>query len=134
MWVVTKDGCSICQPPRRMQSEILALRQQLADVTAERDAWKEKTHDKYWQQVNALTIERDELRAQVVAQQAELGKYRTALLDIKSRVCGDAMPNWENTPHTGYSRGLIADECDIALDRESDTSALTAALERGDTT
>jgi hypothetical protein len=25
------------------------------------------------------------------------------------------MPNWENTTHTGVSRGLIADECDNAM-------------------
>jgi hypothetical protein len=29
----------------------------------------------------------------------------------------EAMPNWENTPRTGDSRGWIADVCDIALEQ-----------------
>jgi len=31
---------------------------------------------------------------------------------IKARVCGDALPNWENTPRTTHSRGIIADICE----------------------
>jgi hypothetical protein len=45
----------------------------------------------------------------------ENDRLRAALRRVKERVCGEALPNWENTPRTGDSRGLIADVCDIAL-------------------
>ena len=45
----------------------------------------------------------------------EIRKLRGALEAVKERVCGEAMPHWENTPRTGVSRGWIADVCDSAL-------------------
>jgi len=47
--------------------------------------------------------------------QARIAQLEEALRNIKNRVCGEAMPNWENTERTGLSRGWIADEVDIAL-------------------
>ena len=45
----------------------------------------------------------------------EIERLRLALSVIKDRVCGEAAPNWDNTPATTFSRGWIADECDVAL-------------------
>ena len=39
---------------------------------------------------------------------------RAKLEAIKNLVCGEAQPNWENTPATTNSRGWIADVCDSA--------------------
>lgn len=38
-----------------------------------------------------------------------------AITWIQKRCAGEAMPNWENTPHTGHSRGLILDRTNHAL-------------------
>lgn len=38
-----------------LRIENAALRDKVATLTVERDEWKEKTHDRYWQQVNKLT-------------------------------------------------------------------------------
>lgn len=46
---------------------------------------------------------------------AEVARLRDALLQVKSWVCGEKMPNWETDATTYISRGRIADICDIAL-------------------
>lgn len=47
-------------------------------------------------------------------------RLELALQVIKDRVCGDAYPNWENTPRTGASRMYIADVCDSVLPQRKD--------------
>lgn len=47
-------------------------------------------------------------------------RLELALRIIKDRVCGEAHPNWENTPRTGASRMYIADVCDSVLPQRKD--------------
>lgn len=57
----------------------------------------------------------DEDRAELDKANARVAQLEESIAKIKNRVCGESMPNWENTTHTGVSRGLIADECDNAM-------------------
>lgn len=54
--------------------------------------------------------------------ETRLRAYGDALERIKARVCGEAFPNWENTPNTTYSRGVIADICDMVLRNKQEQS------------
>mgnify|MGYP000659772391 CR=1 FL=1 len=57
----------------------------------------------------------EELEKQVAAQAAQIEMLTVIIERIQKRCSGEAMPNWENTAHTGRSRGLILDWTNYAL-------------------
>lgn len=65
-----------------------------------------------------------ELEKYVAEQAAVIEKLTGVIQWIQSRCAGDAMPNWENTPHTGHSRGLILDQTNFALAIPTDSQEI----------
>ena len=68
------------------------------------------------------------LTAELAASQAREKAMLAALGNIRIRVCGEAMPSWEDTPRTSASRAWIADIAEWALALPTDDTALRAAL------
>lgn len=46
----------------------------------------------------------------------QLARSRDSFQWIKDHVCGEAIPNWQDSMTTTMSRGKIADVCDMALE------------------
>jgi hypothetical protein len=46
-------------------------------------------------------------------QATEIAALKAKLATIKGLVCGDAAPRWDNSPQTTYTRGRIADLCEL---------------------
>lgn len=44
-----------------------------------------------------------------------LKMVRELVSAIKTRVCGEKAPLWQDDYHTTFSRGVIADQCDYAI-------------------
>ena len=74
-----------------------------------------KAVDQYQERGDSICHDDDGCPTEGAVLKREWRAMRDTLARIKARCCGEASPNWENTPATGVSRGWIADECDIAL-------------------
>ncbi len=64
------------------------------------------------------------LQQQLAAEQVNSAKLLETIERVKQEVCGDALPNWDNSARTGYTRGRLADLCDMTLVTKPDDSAL----------
>ena len=96
------------------------LKEQLAACEKERDAAKHEV---------MMRAEREsKLFKELAASQHYAQQLREALEAIKSRVCGERAPNWVDDFCVTQMRGLIADDCDVALSLPHDTSALDALV------
>jgi hypothetical protein len=106
----------------RLRAENAALKDQIKQLRIEADFNFEQ-----YQDAGRLMFELKE----ITEQQAEAIRMKDAAIAwIQKRCAGDAMPNWENTPHTGHSRGLILDRTNHALAIQPSSDILQARDEK----
>jgi hypothetical protein len=108
--------CDVAASQHYAQQLRDALGAMLTHMGMDEDEWNKPTFD---QARKALSLHHDTTALDALVKDAE--RRKLALMAIKGLVCGEASPNWDHTPRTYATRGVIADICDAAIDAAKDT-------------